>query len=84
MSFKKMARVIAEIVVFLEFSEEHIINSDSAISLLERISFGLAEMSDSEREELNNIFIEISSDYPEGETRKFVRDLGHNLGFLEE
>lgn len=42
---KQIARIVAETAVFLEFSDEKIVEPDSAVSLMETIATLLRELS---------------------------------------
>lgn len=81
---KPIASLIVETAVFLEFSDESVIDPDSAITFMERMACLIGELEPSEREELNALLPEIALGYYDEETRKFIRELGVHFGFWDE
>jgi hypothetical protein len=75
----QMARAIANIAIFLEFSSEDILDEDSSIQALEQLSGDLQAIDSRSRRELSDGLRFIASSY-EGEARKFVEDLPDALG----
>lgn len=75
------ARVIVDVLVFLEYSDENIINPDASMALMEQIGNELQKMSDSERVSLSRGIRELAPQY--GPRANFVTDLPSNLGISE-
>lgn len=75
----KLVKVIADLAVFLEFTSEELLDSDSAVEAMEQMAAELQSMDDKERENLTSIFIELSDEY-EGEKSEYVRGLPECLG----
>ncbi|MDT8760101.1 hypothetical protein MZO42_15480 [Sphingomonas psychrotolerans] len=78
----KIAKAIANIVIFLEYSSEDDINEDCAIKVMEQIAGDLGELDSQSRRDLCKSFRSIASIY-DGEIRSFVSQLPSELG-LEE
>ncbi|WP_303749240.1 hypothetical protein [Stenotrophomonas pigmentata] len=79
---KVFANTIADLCVFLEFSEEKIINPDAAMQAMEQMSASLQELDEDDRLCLLRNFRSISGDYGAG-TEEFVGSLGEALGLAE-
>jgi hypothetical protein len=75
----EIARAIANIAIFLEFSSEDALDEDASISAMEQLSLDLQALDDSSREELAAGLHSIASGY-QGQTRKFVESLPDALG----
>lgn len=72
-------KVIADIAIALEFTEETLINPDVAIEMQESIAGTLQSLDEVNRKELTDIFESISAIY-NGEIADFVRSLLANYG----
>lgn len=75
----KLAKVIADLAVFLEFTGEEQLDPDSAIGAMEQMVAELQSLDDEEKENLARIFIELSDGY-EGNKSEYVRHLPEFLG----
>lgn len=75
----KLAKVVADLAIFLEFTGEELLDPDSAVEAMEQIAVELQSLDDKERENLTGIFIELSNAY-EGDKSVYVRGLPEFLG----
>ena len=75
-----IGKVIIDVAIFLEFSEENLVDPDVAMQAMENLANELQLMSESERLELANCFGTVSTEY--GEREVFVRGLAENLGLI--
>ncbi|WP_175818886.1 hypothetical protein [Burkholderia sp. BCC0419] len=78
MENKYLARMVVDVSIFLEYSDENIIDPDASMELLEQISSELQKMTDAERASLSNSIRELAPQY--GPRANFVADLPSNLG----
>lgn len=74
-----LVKVIADIAIALEFTNETLINPDVAIELQENIAANLQSLDEVEREDIAREFICISALY-NGEIADYVRSLPANHG----
>lgn len=77
---KSLAKCLIDTMVFLEFTNEELINPDIAIEMQESISFELNKLSDAEKCELNEMIGAISAEYKDKKISKYVISLPSNLG----
>ena len=75
-----IGKVIIDVAIFLEFSEENLVDPDVAMQAMENLANELQLMSESERLELANCFGTVATEY--GEREVFVRGLAENLGLI--
>ena len=80
---KSLAKAIAEIAVFLEFSGDKVIDQDYAVQALEQLATTLHEASAETKQSLCNQFGDISKRYS-GEQAEFVESLADSFGLLDE
>lgn len=78
MENKYLARIVVDVSIFLEYSDENIIDPDASMELLEQISSELQKMTDAERASLSKSIRELAPQY--GPRANFVADLPSNLG----
>lgn len=75
----EIARAIANVVIFLEFSPQDILDEDAAIEAVEQLSGDLQALDAASREALSKELRLISSSY-QGEAKAFVENLPDALG----
>lgn len=75
---RHIGKAIIDVALFLEFSDEDLVDPDAAVQAMERLGFELQLMSESERLELASCFHDVAEEY--GEKEAFVRELAINLG----
>jgi signal recognition particle GTPase len=72
-------KVIADIAIALEFTEETLINPDIAIEMQESIAGTLQSLDEVNRKDIADVFESISALY-NGEIADYVRSLPANYG----
>jgi len=80
---KHIARAIAELAIFLEFSGDDALNPDAAIQGLEQLASTLQMMDLKSKSSLCLQFKSIAADYSD-EQAEFVESLGDTLGLIED
>lgn len=77
----KIVKILIDTFIFLEFSDDEIINEDTSIELMEQISSDLQCMDDENRKYLAMKIKEMSILYGE-DKRDFVRDLPNSINLI--
>lgn len=77
----KLVKVIAELAVFLEFTNEDLLDPDLAVEALEQMASELQLMDVQDRNDLANTFRSISKEYT-GDKSEYVRELPESLGII--
>lgn len=75
-----LAKCLIDSMIFLEFTNEELLNPDIAIEMQESISFELNKLSDAEKCELKGLIKTISTEYMDEKINKYVISLPSNLG----
>ena len=78
----QIARIIAEYMVFLNFTGEDQLDPDLAVKVMEALAGDLEELDRGFLRELINAFATIAPEYS-GEAQQLVRDIAYHF-FLEE
>jgi hypothetical protein len=76
---QNLAKAIANIAIFLEFSNEDLINEDASVEAMEQLAADLQAMDDPSRAALSKAFKEIAGSY-DGESAAFVAELPEAFG----
>ncbi|WP_333855098.1 hypothetical protein [Leclercia sp.] len=74
-----LVKVIADMAIFLEFSDEHSLNPDAAVEMLEHIAAELQLLTEDEKGSIISAFAEIAKAY-QGDESDFVKALPDTLG----
>ncbi|WP_380183999.1 hypothetical protein [Kalamiella sp. sgz302252] len=77
----KLVKVIADLAIFLEFTNENLLDPDLAVEALEQMASELQLMDAQDRNDLANIFRNISKEYI-GDQSEYVKDLPESLGLI--
>lgn len=77
----KLVKVIADLAVFLEFTNEGLLDPDLAVEALEQMASELQLMDVQDRNDLANTFRSISKEYT-GDKSEYVRELPESLGII--
>lgn len=77
----KLVKVIADLAVFLEFTNEDLLDPDLAVEALEQMASELQLMDVQDRNDLANTFRSISKEYT-GDKSEYVRELPESLGII--
>lgn len=72
---------LIDLVLFLEFSDDDIVDPDAAMQAMEQLSSRLLEGDDSDRILLADRISALSEQYPNDKT-EFIRSIGENLGLI--
>lgn len=73
-----LAKAVIDIAVFLEFTEENVLNADAAMEALEQLAEELQQMSSEEKDVFVQRCHELAGSY--GDKEQFVRNLPEALG----
>jgi hypothetical protein len=74
-----IARAIANIAIFLEFSSEDLLNEDASLQAMEQLAADLQQLDNGSRQGLLAGLDAIASSY-QGEAHEFVKNLADALG----
>lgn len=78
----QIARIIANFMIFLNFTDDDIVNPDAAVELMEGLAGDIQELDKGFLRELIDAFPIIALEY-HGEAQHLVRDIAQSL-YLEE
>ena len=76
-----LAKAIANVAAFLEFSKDDVVNEDAAIEAMEQLATDLQAMNHQSRAELSRALKTIAPTY-HGKMVNFVSELPNSLGIL--
>ncbi|WP_065369029.1 hypothetical protein [Kosakonia sacchari] len=76
-----LAKVVADLAIFLEFTGENQLEQDAAINALEQVAAELQTLNADDKHHLMAIFIALSRHYPADKTA-FVSHLPEAFGLL--
>lgn len=76
------ASVVADIAVFCEFTNAHLLNEDTAVEMMEQLTFRLCDLSDADKANLTVQLERLSVEYSEKNKADFVRGLPEALGLI--
>lgn len=80
---KHLVKVLADVAIFLEFTDEDLLNQDIAIEMMEHMGAELRLMNQDERLDLSRAFDEVSNEFTNTSHKSFVRNLIDSLGISE-
>ena len=78
----KIARIIADFIVFLELTDDDTVDPDAAVQMMEGLAGDLAELDKGLLRELVDAFAVIAAEST-GEVQEVIRNIAHNY-YLEE
>ena len=76
---QNLARAIANVAIFLEFSNSDLVNEDASVDAMEQLAADLQLMDESSRADLSKALKEIARGY-DGQAADFVAELPESLG----
>lgn len=76
-----MAKIVADLAIFLEFTNEDSLDPDLAVEAMEQMAAELQLLDDKDKENLTAIFIDLSHEY-KGEQSEYVKELPEFLGLV--
>lgn len=77
----QLVKIIADLAVFLEFTDEELLDPDLAVEALEQVAAGLQLMDNHQRNEIANTLKDLSKQYT-GDKEEYVRNLPESLGLI--
>lgn len=78
---KHLAKAIIDITIFLEFSDETVLDADASVGAMEQLAAELQLMSQDTKNSLIEQFQSLASEYPAGRG-DFVRSLAETMGLV--
>lgn len=75
-----LLKALVNTTVFLEFSDENVIDPDIAVAVMEQIAADLSDLTADEKKHLLESFSKLSEVFPDKEKSEFVASLGDTLG----
>ena len=79
-SNKHLAKVIADVAVFLEFTDADLLDPDTAVDAMEQMASELQLMGLEDKMTLTLLFEEISDQFKNPLHKEFVKNLSDSLG----
>ena len=77
---KHVVKVLADLAIFLEFTNEDLLNQDVAIEMMEQMAAELRLTNQEERLSLSKTFDEVSNEFTNSLHKDFVKNLCNSLG----
>jgi hypothetical protein len=81
---RHVVKALADVAIFLEFTDEDLLNQDAAIEVMEQLAAELQLMNQDEKTNLSRLFDELSNDFPNARHKDFVKNLSDSLGLNAE
>lgn len=75
-----LAKIVADIAIFCEFTSDDLLNEDTAVEMLEQLAFRLKDLGTVDKADIAAQFERLSFDYPDEKIADFVRGLPESLG----
>ncbi|UJD92436.1 hypothetical protein FS594_27270 (plasmid) [Rahnella aquatilis] len=77
----KLVKIIANLAIFLEFTDEGQLDPDLAVEMMEQIAVELQSLNDDDRNDITKMFQGISREYT-GDKREFIKELPESFGLI--
>lgn len=77
----KLAKIVADLAIFLEFTSEDLLDPDLAVEAMEQVAAELQLLDAEDKKNLSTIFIDLSHEY-KGEQSEYVMELPEFLGLV--
>jgi hypothetical protein len=77
---KNLVEIIANLALFLEFSDESVLDLDAAVKQQEELAFRLQQLSPSERLEFIRLLNEVADESPFEEQKNYLKELPTMVG----
>ena len=77
----KLAKIIVDLAIFLEFTSPDLLDPDCAVEAMEGISAELQSLNHEDRDNMGNIFKNLSKKYT-SDKAEYVRNLPESLGII--
>lgn len=75
-----LAKIVADIAIFCEFTNDDLLNEDTAVEMLDQLAFRLKDLDTVGKADIAAQFERLSFDYHEEKIADFVRGLPESLG----
>lgn len=76
-----LIKIIANMAIFLEFTDEESLEPDIAVEMMESISAELQRLNSDDKKKVVDVFNEISEEY-KGEQVAYIKQLPEMLGLI--
>lgn len=80
-SYASLVKIIADMAIFLEFSDEESLNPDIAVGMMESIAAELQLLSLDDKKKVANTFDLVSKEY-QGDRAVYIKELPESLGLI--
>jgi hypothetical protein len=77
----KLVKIIADLAIFLEFTDEGQLDPDLAVEMMEQMASELQSLNDEDRKDITSIFQHISREYA-GDKCEFIKELPESFGLI--
>ena len=81
-SSAKLVKIIANLAIFLEFTDERQLDPDLAVKMMEQMAAELQSLNDDDRDDIKKIFQDISREYT-GDKCEFIKKLPESFGLIQ-
>lgn len=81
-SSAKLVKIIANLAIFLEFTNERQLDPDLAVKMMEQMAAELQSLNDDDRDDIKKIFQDISREYT-GDKCEFIKKLPESFGLIQ-
>ena len=75
-----LVQVIAQVAVFLQFTDDATLDPDAAVKQLEDLAFQLQQLPPADRIEFIRVLSEVAGDWPSDRERRFLLKLPEAIG----
>lgn len=80
-SSAKLVKIIANLAIFLEFTDEGKLDPDLAVKMMEQMAAELQSLNDDDRKNITKMFQDISREYT-GDKCEFIKELPESFGLI--
>jgi hypothetical protein len=77
---QNLVKAIADIAIFLEFTDEKLLDADTSVEALQQLATELQLMNDEDRSNLSQQLRELSGGYVDKHKAQFIENLPESLG----
>lgn len=77
----KLVKIITNLAIFLEFTDEGQLDPDLAVEMMEQMAAELQSLNDDDRKDITSIFQDISREYT-GDKCEFIKELPESFGLI--
>lgn len=77
-----LIKALADLAIFLEFTDERLLDADMAVGAMEQLAMELQCMSETDKQILAGQFKSMRTEYLDEDKAQFVENLPESLGLL--